>query len=235
MIEERERKRGGNYSHIVWSRPDMFWLGDHLPMHIIPEGERKNIWVVDGEDNGGLNDRHWVMPRHIAATMLNSWDRLMDGSLADFFGDLALPQLSTEAFFAYNLARSGENRLVRRLPPLAFVMCSNFHSRKNNDLSARTWEDSARLGNVNVRCQPGGPKYRHEFEHARVVASCKQDWPWTLSLVWNCWCSDNKDDVLHYMEYRLCIFAKAVASGWDGPLKIVDWVDETDGVQSNHY
>merc|ERR1712176_1354390 len=115
------------------------------------------------------------------------------------------------------MASTGIYKLVRRVPAMAFVRCANYHNRKHHDTSAFDEEDSGRLDNVNVRCKLGGPKYRHEYSHARHAADCKGTRPWSLEVLWECWCAD-KDNTgaLGYQEYRLCMHAKMVAAGWKG-------------------
>mmetsp|Transcript_40333 Transcript_40333/g.115338 ORF Transcript_40333/g.115338 Transcript_40333/m.115338 type:complete len:343 (+) Transcript_40333:130-1158(+) len=218
MVTDRELKRGRQYEHVVWSRPDFVWLAAHPPLSLLPEGE-SDFWIIDGEDNGGINDRHWVLPRHLAPAILGSWDRLIDGSMADFFQQQRLPELSTETYFSFVLATSGVDKLIRRIPSLAFVPCANPHKRKQIDTSASSWDDSGRLDNVNVRCVRGGPKYRHEYRHARQVSDCKGSREWSLPLLWECWCAPKEElGMLHFMEYRLCVHAKVAAAGWKGKL-----------------
>jgi len=222
MVEDREMKRGQLYEHVVYSRPDFKWLGPHFPLSLLPEGE-SDFWVIDGEDNGGLNDRHWVMPRKLAPELLGSWGRLLDGSLAELFVPQGLPELSTETHFSYWLSVTGTTRLIRRIPSMAFVPCANPHARKRIDMSATSWDDSGRIDNVNVRCERGGPKYRHEYRHARHVADCKGDRPWSLPLLWECWCAPKEDsNMFQFSEYRLCMHAKMAAAGWQGRLTFIE-------------
>lgn len=205
MIVDYEAKRGMQYGRIVYSRPDFQWIAPHLPLDMLPEME---LWIADGEDNGGLNYRHWVMPRAMMDILLTAWDRVLDGSAARWFRSLpppGLPWLSTEIFLEMMLLNFGMLGLVRRLPVAAFVVCNQHHSRKPVDTSASGLGDSRRVSEVLVRCEPGGPKYKAEHEWARGVAECGGHLPWSWESVWRCWCAEKvHQDLLMYTDYRLC-------------------------------
>lgn len=219
MITDWEQRRGLEYERVVYSRADFLWLAPHVPLSFLPNGE---MWIVDGEDNGGINDRHWVMPRSLAAKLLNSWDRLVEGQLARLFENLGLWGLSTEVYFHYLMVGSGLDAYIRRLPALAYVVCSNFHNRKRIDMTAVSLNDSRRLGEVDVRCRPGGPKYKHEYNNAKEVADCGGGHFWSMKNIWDCWCADKeKAGMLVYSEYRLCVRAKLLSQRYTSNIEYI--------------
>ena len=61
MIEAAERgpTRGGReYARVLFTRLENHWLHPHPPLALLsPE----RVWVPAGEDNGGVNDRHWLV------------------------------------------------------------------------------------------------------------------------------------------------------------------------------
>uniref|UniRef100_A0A7S4V5H1 DUF7796 domain-containing protein n=1 Tax=Alexandrium monilatum TaxID=311494 RepID=A0A7S4V5H1_9DINO len=81
MISAHERSRAARYRLVVQSRPDLLWKEPHpLPAHFA--GER-TVWVPEGHDWGGLNDRHAVMGRDTADAYLGGgWSDLLSGAAA---------------------------------------------------------------------------------------------------------------------------------------------------------
>merc|ERR1712113_222355 len=144
MITAEEQKRATMYQRVIYSRADFRWHAEHVPLQYLPPD---NIWCVDGEDHGGINDRHWVMPRYVVPMMLGSWQALLDGNVSRMFAAWNFPSLSTEVYFAVLLQYYKLDALVRRMPFCAAVACSNFHKRKRVDTSAvglsdsRVWSD----------------------------------------------------------------------------------------------
>ena len=52
--------------------------------------------MPDGEENGGVNDRHWLLPRSLMTKALRSWDLVADGTAAAWFAGTTYPWLSTD-------------------------------------------------------------------------------------------------------------------------------------------
>ena len=84
MITGFEDRYDHRYERVIWSRPDFFWTAPHIPLEMLPTYpdvyRNPEFYVLDGEDHGGLNDRHWVMRRDIMPFMFSSWDRLLNGT-----------------------------------------------------------------------------------------------------------------------------------------------------------
>jgi hypothetical protein len=77
LIEAREASRGAPYERVLFTRLEFEWLRPHPPLALLDAGR---TWVPAGEDNGGLNDRHWLAPRAHAAVLMRRWEALLDGS-----------------------------------------------------------------------------------------------------------------------------------------------------------
>ena len=120
MIEQAEARRRRPYSRVLFTRLENHWLYPHPPLALLSSDR---VWVPAGEDNGGVNDRHWLASRkavptlaieslrcplclityHLSWPMLSSWqagvlmrrwDALLDGSaLRAVHGGTALGQV----------------------------------------------------------------------------------------------------------------------------------------------
>ncbi|CAJ1356867.1 unnamed protein product [Effrenium voratum] len=200
MISEWETARGFTYERVIYSRPDFQWTAQHIPLAFLSS---PHIWIMDGEDNGGLNDRHWAMPRSLMRAVLGSWDHVLDGTVAQMHASTGLPWWGAETFFGMRLMQLGYADTIRRLPVPAFIVCSHLHSRKEIDTSAASVNDSGRQGEHKLR-------YKHEHEEAQHLASCRAERPWSWRLLWECWCSiKSARGMLQFLDYELC------ASAWE--------------------
>ncbi len=63
--------RSVNYDWYIVTRSDYYYVQPH-PTYIFNQSD--NIWVVEGEDYGGITDRHAVLPRE----HVNSWLEFVD-------------------------------------------------------------------------------------------------------------------------------------------------------------
>ena len=61
----------------MFTRLEFEWLHDHPPLHLL---DPSYLWVPTGEDNEGVNDRHWVANRRDAEHVFRRWDTLLDGA-----------------------------------------------------------------------------------------------------------------------------------------------------------
>ena len=64
------------YDRFVITRSDFVWLCPHPPLVIL---DRRAIWVPNGQDWGGVNDRHLVASRDDVVNCLN----VIDGRLVE--------------------------------------------------------------------------------------------------------------------------------------------------------
>lgn len=91
-VERAEEIAGGQrYDWIVDTRLDAFWEHPHVPLELLSQDA---IWVPEGADYGGLNDRHVVLPRQAddkgdvagrlspSAMYLEAWRFVAEGKAA---------------------------------------------------------------------------------------------------------------------------------------------------------
>lgn len=189
MIQDWEAKNSHRYQRVVFSRPDFHWTAPHVPPSFL---SMEHIWIMDGQDNGGLNDRHWIFPRSLMEMMLGAWDSILDGVVLQMQQAMpSLPWWGAETFFGLRLLTLGFTQRIRRVPVPAYLECSNRYSRKDIDTSALSLNDTGRLSEWKLRCPLGGPKYKHEHEEALSFARCFTEtlsdrWSWRM--LWDCWC-----------------------------------------------
>ena len=79
MIEAHEAQvRGGlQYERVLFTRLEMIWLQPHPPLSLL---DPSLVWVPAGEDNGGINDRHWLAGRAHARHMMRRYDARQDAT-----------------------------------------------------------------------------------------------------------------------------------------------------------
>jgi hypothetical protein len=124
MIEEAEVRRHSQYERVLFTRLENVWLHPHPPLDLL---DPDLVWVPAGEDNGGINDRHWLAGRAHASAMMRRWDSLLDGSAiravhgSDELGAVRPRFLSSEMFLFHH-ARYHRIR-IGRFPMLAYLAC----------------------------------------------------------------------------------------------------------------
>lgn len=65
-----------NYSHFIITRTDFQWLAPHPPLHLL---DHRHVWIPEGEDYKGYNDRHAVCSRKNVFPYLSFFDGLISG------------------------------------------------------------------------------------------------------------------------------------------------------------
>ncbi|KAL1495487.1 hypothetical protein AB1Y20_016853 [Prymnesium parvum] len=80
---ERTSMRGGMaYERVMFTRLEFEWLYNHPPLSLL---DPRYMWVPTGEDNTGINDRHWLVNRKDAAGVFRRWDDLINGRFHAIF------------------------------------------------------------------------------------------------------------------------------------------------------
>jgi len=152
------------YDRFVITRSDFVWLCPHPPLSIL---DRREIWVPNGEDWGGLNDRHLVASR---ADVENCLNLIEDVLLRPFelYDELKhKSSLNEEQLVAHHLDRYGLLDKVKRFPYVMYL------ARDVNDDSA-TWSWGHYEGAVGHYV-----KYEKEFRAAKAyetIIHCRADW-----------------------------------------------------------
>ena len=66
----------------MFTRLEFEWLAHHPPLHLL---DPSHLWVPTGEDNTGVNDRHWLANRKDAEGVFRRWDALVSGAFHQIF------------------------------------------------------------------------------------------------------------------------------------------------------
>jgi len=78
LIEDAETARKRPYRFLVRTRTDLKWLANHPPASMLDES---HCWIPEGEDYGGVNDRHAFCGRQAGDTYFRVWDAAAAGYL----------------------------------------------------------------------------------------------------------------------------------------------------------
>jgi len=152
------------YDRFVITRSDFIWLCPHPPLSIL---DRDSIWVPDGENYVGLNDRHMVVSRAHVADCLNLIEDILLRP-AELHGEMKGPRRWTnERVLAQHLYRKDLRQRVKSFP---YVM---YTARPKHDKSP-TWK----WGNYEPTVGHF-VKYPNEFRMACAYASVirsREDW-----------------------------------------------------------
>jgi len=82
LIQREEARAQEMYSWVVVTRIDLHWLGPHFSLSGELALSSTALYVPWGQENGGINDRHIVLPRGLANRYLSQWMALVDRSAA---------------------------------------------------------------------------------------------------------------------------------------------------------
>ena len=130
LSRAQEAATGHLYDRIVHSRLEYIWMAPHPPLELL---DRRCAWVPDGEDFGGLNDRHAVLNREHAAIYHGRWEMILDGRVMTNNPNLragtCCGSMSDEKWL-YGLMRHYRVP-VCRFPELSFLTCCNSRTQKN--------------------------------------------------------------------------------------------------------
>lgn len=118
-----EVRLGKKFEWLIFSRNDLFWMGDHPPLSLLDPG---HIWHFDNQDHGGLNDRYWAVHNSLLSGVSNLLRRFANRKLAPlktrFNGEMILRLLVEEAALP-----------VGRILPLAARVCVGMSARRKRN------------------------------------------------------------------------------------------------------
>ncbi len=110
------------YSHFIITRTDMQWLSSHPPLHLLNE---RLIWIPEGEDYHGYNDRHAVCSVRNVHSYLNFFNALISGEAYGYLGPYKM--LNHEYQVKLHLIHEGVR--VGRFKNLAYIVGGDkFHT-----------------------------------------------------------------------------------------------------------
>lgn len=188
QLVERAEAAGASYGWVVASRFDLAWAAPHLPLELL---SRDRVWIPEGQDWGGYNSRHAVIPRgqdvpvpagalSPSEAYLNGWRLLAEGrgtvlvtNIAAGMPDCKLrpedpeeeetaaPCMNTEFFLWLRLR--GLRVRVSRFPGMFWIACGN---ASGVGTPHGTWRRQA-------ECAWFQRPYRYKEEHAASAATAR--------------------------------------------------------------
>ncbi len=151
------------YDRFVITRSDFFYACPHPPLECLAQD---NLWIPDGEDYGGLCDRHLVVS---AANLIASCNLIDDLLLRPRQMRDAMIENSNwniEQVIALHLTRNGLISKVRRFPYIMFLV------RDSGDPSA--WSTGDYKSDVNMVVKY--PTELHEASRYQHLLRSSDDW-----------------------------------------------------------
>ena len=123
MIKTHERgaRRGVSYERVMFTRLEFEWLAPHPPLALL---NASYLWVPTGEDNTGVNDRHWLANRADAEGIFRRWDALVTGAFHKIFFATSQVRPAFMSSETYNKLHLQYRRVgVARFPNVAALQC----------------------------------------------------------------------------------------------------------------
>jgi hypothetical protein len=114
-----------NYEWLIVTRSDFLWECPHPPTSLLDSGR---IYVLDGEQYGGVSDRHHVVPRGLVAGYLSIVEGMFESPavVADQLGRMRFVtgsgRINPEFFLAARLRALGLWDKIRYLPYIAYAV-----------------------------------------------------------------------------------------------------------------
>jgi len=122
------------YHYVAFSRIDIHWFAPPPPLKFFLQADPDAIWLPDGQDWDGVNDRFALVPRRWADAFFGRWPRLLNGSLLSAVRSAAGHRrldLKFEAGPEWLLlaALRRARATVLRFSPVAAVLCASGSKR----------------------------------------------------------------------------------------------------------
>ena len=112
------RPPGLRYERVMFTRLEMEW---HPPLSLL---DARYLWVPTGEDNTGVNDRHWLASRDDAEGVFRRWDALVSGAFHEIFFASSQVRPAFMSSETYNKLHLQYRRVgVARFPNVAALQC----------------------------------------------------------------------------------------------------------------
>ncbi|CAK0801359.1 unnamed protein product [Prorocentrum cordatum] len=174
LVRGHERSQSVWYRHLGFSRLDLHWVAMPPPLELLRRADPGAVWIPDGQDWDGLNDRFAIVPRRWASAYFGRWPRLLNGSLlpavrrAAGGARLALRfEAGPEWLLLAGLRAAGAP--VRRFSPVAAVLCQPGSRRGRYGRCTRPWP-------------PAGRSFKYSAEaseaHANAARLRLEGWGW---------------------------------------------------------
>jgi hypothetical protein len=120
-VHERAARRAVRYDRVMFTRLEFEWLAPHPPLRLL---DPRYLWVPTGEDNTGVNDRHWLANRADAEGVFRRWDALVTGAFGAIFFATSRVRPAFMSSETYNKLHLQYRRVgVARFPNVAALQC----------------------------------------------------------------------------------------------------------------
>ncbi|CAK9009242.1 Uncharacterized protein SCF082_LOCUS10221 [Durusdinium trenchii] len=200
ILVAEESARGERYKYWSFSRLDWYWLAPPPRLELFIEADPRALWIPDGSDWDGINDRFALVPRRFGHIYFGRWPWILNGSYLQMMKNAAPLnfELSPKFFGGPEwslLAALNYRRVpVRRFTPTGAVLCLN--SRR------------ARYGRCTRPRVAGEPsfKYSSEASEARTALSrMALGWTWHFAPppLFEPPCFEEPEDQLQCCNHRL--------------------------------
>lgn len=110
------------YDRIILTRSDFYYVADH------PDLPNDGIWIVEGEDYGGITDRHHVFPARMWLQMLDVISFLDSDALLNSVA--TLKHYNPEKFLADMFVFHGVRHSIRRFRRVHFTVATKYDATR---------------------------------------------------------------------------------------------------------
>lgn len=170
MVHQREAEQGARYEYLVYARLDALWLTTLPDLDLLRSVHPDAVWIPDGCDSDGLNDRMAIVPRRWATHYFDRWSLLLSGKLTALllraYGGDRLADRGAE-WLLYTVLR-GYRIPVLRFTPVAALVCIGGQRRHSSCTRILA------IGEQNVR-------FRYSQEGSEVLIAADmlaRGWVW---------------------------------------------------------
>jgi hypothetical protein len=121
----RESGAIDDYDWVIVTRSDFLWPHSHPPVRYL---SRRHLYFLDGEQYGGVTDRHAIVPQHYVEQYTSLTDPVFDDPvglhkrLTRFMEERGLTRLNIESFLAWRLREIGLWNRVRYVPYVPYTV-----------------------------------------------------------------------------------------------------------------
>lgn len=124
-VRTYEASRQAQYKYVVYVRADTYWLTNLPPLHLLRDMDPQAVWIPDGCDSDGINDRMAIVPRRWGLHYFDRWTLLLNGTLLALIRRASGRDQHAERgaeWLLYAVLR-GFRVPVLRFTPVAAVVC----------------------------------------------------------------------------------------------------------------
>lgn len=173
-----EARRRALYQHVLFIRADYYFLTTLPSLKLLQRVHPKAVWIPDGVDSDGIQDRMAIVHRTWASVYFDRWTMLFNGTLLPFIRRARSTSGEDEEYGAEWLllvALRAFRVPVRRFAPVAAAICTGTtgygsgSSRYQSCSRPFVFDDS---GDIRFR-------YSQEGSEAMITARwLRRDWVW---------------------------------------------------------